>query len=155
MKNKMKKKTDITKISRVVGILSVILLFAAAYLPWAYIYKNGTPEATLTGMDTVSSSYDPALVALIFAVLYLITIFIHKLWLKIAGVFFAVVVIAWCVYCYNSVANHATQLYDPERFTQYTSDTAKGLYVFILGAIGVLFASLTPYFPDKYRKDRD
>ncbi len=148
----MKKNFDITKVSRIVGIIAVVILFVAAYLPWAHIYQGGSMKATLTGMNTISSSYKPALLTLIFSVLFILTVFIYKLWVKIAGVLFGVVVIAWGVNVYSSFYSHATQMYSPTRFTQYSSDTAFGLYIFLAASLLVLVASLTPYYPEKYRK---
>ncbi len=150
----MKRNIDITKISRVVGILSVVLLFVSAYLPWINILEDGVHKATLTGMKTIGTRYRPAEISLIFAALYFITIFIHKLWIKIAGIFFGVVVFAWSIKDFVSLSKfpNAEKLFSPEMYTQYTSTREAGLYIFIIAALLILAAAVTPYYPEKDRK---
>lgn len=131
------------KAFRTAGILSVILLFISAFLPWVYINSGDLHHATLTGMDTGTSVYGkPALMGLIFALLYLITIFLHKVWIKVAGVFFGVVVIAWAIRNYTLF----------QCALNYCPDKKIGLYLTMLAALGIMVAALVPYMPDKYRK---
>ncbi len=132
------------KAFRIVGILSVVLLFVSAFLPWVYINSGDLHNATLTGMDTGASLYGkPALLGLIFAVLYLITIFIHKVWIKISGVFFGVVVLAWTIRNYTLF----------QCVLNYCPEKKIGLYLTVLAALGIMVAALVPYMPDKYRKE--
>lgn len=139
------------KAFRIVGIISIFLLIISAYLPWIYISSGGVHKFTLTGMNTVKTGYKPALVAIIFSILYLCTTFIYKMWAKIAGVIFGVVVLAWTMKSFVSLMDAQNYLF--KDFLQYSSQRGIGLYLALIAAIGVLVAALVPYMPDKYRKD--
>ncbi len=132
------------KIFRTIGILSVMLLFISAFLPWAHAGTEGVQNAVFTGFRAGPAGlWKPAMVSLIFAVLYLITLFIMKVWVKMAGVFFGVVVLAWSVSVYYRLKGNF--------ITPHEIDF--GLYLFLLAALGIMVAALFPYLPDKYRKD--
>src|SRR5690625_2200666 len=120
------------KIFRTIGILSVLLLFVSAFLPWVYINSGDLHDATLTGLNTGDSVYGkPALLGLIFAGLFFITIFFYKIWVKVAGVFFGVVVIAWSIR--NYVLFRCVLDYCPERKI--------GLFLPVIASLGIVLAA--------------
>jgi len=128
------------KIFRTIGILSVVLLVISAFLPWAYIDYGLLHKAVLTGMDTGKTNYGkPAILNLVFGCLFLMTIFIPKVWAKRTGIFFAVIVLAWNLRNFNLFP--CEMGYCPERKI--------GLYLTLLSAIAIMVCSVLPYVPEK------
>lgn len=131
------------KVFKYIGITAVILLIISAYLPWVYIDFGSLHEATLTGMDTGKTTYGkPALLGIIFAVLFFITVFIPKVWAKRTGIFFAVVVIAWNIK--NFYLFHCEMGYCPEKKI--------GLYLTVLSSMAIMISALLPYVPEEKMK---
>lgn len=128
------------KIFRTIGILGIILLIVSSYLPWVYIDFGSLHEAILTGMDTGKTYYGkPALLGVIFALLFLPTLLIPKVWAKRTGIFFAVVVLAWSIR--NLSLFHCEMGYCPEKRI--------GLYLYVLSAAAIMVSALLPYVPEK------
>lgn len=131
------------KIMRTVSLVSVILLFAGGFLPWVYIDFGKLHDAVLTGMDTGATNYGkPALLGFIFGALFFVTIWIPKVWAKRAGLFFAVVVLAWNLR--NFFLFQCEMGYCPEKRI--------GLYLSLLSAIAIMVSAALPYVPEKARK---
>ncbi len=129
------------KIFRTIGILSVLLLFVSAFLPWVNVSAQ---DVTYTGLRAGrNGTWAPAVVAWGFAILYLVTMFIPKLWVKMLGVFCGVVVVAWSFSVYYRLRGTPLQPQEMEI----------GLYLFLLASLGIIVSALIPYIPDKYRKD--
>lgn len=127
------------KIFRTIGIAAVILLFISAYLPWVYINFGELHHANLTGMNTGITNYGkPAILGLFFSILYLITIFIPKVWAKRTGIFFAVIVIAWGIRNYFLFTCESG--YCPQRRI--------GLYLTVLASLAIMASALMPYVPE-------
>lgn len=128
------------KIFRTVGIVAVAVLLVSAFLPWAYIDFGLLHKAVLTGMDTGKTNYGkPAILNLVFAPLFLITIFIPKVWAKRTGIFLGVLVLAWNLR--NFYLFSCEMGYCPERRI--------GLYLTVLAAIAVMVSAVLPYVPEK------
>lgn len=132
------------KIFRTIGLLSIALLFISAFLPWVQVQTDQLGEVTFTGLHAGTDGlWKPALIAMIFSILYLLTMFIPKVWVKIAGVFFGVIVIAWAVSVYYRLKGNPLEPHDFQI----------GIYLFVLAAIGVMASALFPYMPEKARKE--
>lgn len=132
------------KIFRTVGILAVVLLIASAYMPWAYINYGLLHNAVLTGMDTGKTNYGkPAVLNLIFGVLFLATVLIPRVWAKRLGIFFAIVVLAWNLR--NYFLFPCEMGYCPERRI--------GLYLTLLAAVAIMVSALLPYVPERPEDD--
>lgn len=131
------------KIFRLIGILSVVLMVISAFLPWVHTDAENITNATSTGLHAGPDGlWKPALIAIIFSFLYIITLFIHKVWVKMAGVFFGVIVIAWSVSVYYRLKGNSL----------VPQELQTGIYLFLIAALGVMVAALFPYVPGKYRK---
>lgn len=127
------------KIFRTIGIAAVILLFISAYLPWVYINFGKLHHAFLTGMNTGITNYGkPAILGLFFSLLFLITIFIPKIWAKRTGILFGVIVLAWGIRNYFLFT--CEMGYCPHRQI--------GLYLTVLASIAIMVSSLLPYVPE-------
>ena len=131
------------KLFRTIGLMAIALLFISAFLPWAHVQTDQGSAVTFTGLHAGTNGlWKPALIAMIFSLLYLLTMFIAKIWVKIAGVFFGVIVLAWTVSVYYRLRGNALE---PHTF-QF------GIYLFVLAAVGIMASALFPYVPDKARK---
>lgn len=127
------------KIFRTIGITAVILLFISAYLPWVYINFGKLHNAFLTGMNTGITEYGkPAILGLFFSLLFLITIFIPKVWAKRTGILFAVIVLAWGIRNYFLFT--CEMGYCPHRQV--------GLYLTVLASLAIMASALMPYVPE-------
>lgn len=127
------------KIFRTIGIAAVILLFISAYLPWVYINFGKLHNAFLTGMNTGITEYGkPAILGLFFSLLFLITIFIPKVWAKRTGILFAVIVLAWGIRNYFLFT--CEMGYCPHRQI--------GLYLTVLASLAIMASALMPYVPE-------
>lgn len=128
------------KFVRSAGILAASVLIVSAYLPWAYIDYGLLHHALLTGMDTGKTNYgSPGMLNLFFGVLFLVTIFIPKVWAKRSGIFFGVVLLAWNLR--NFYLFQCEMGYCPEKRI--------GLYLSLVAAIAVMVCSVFPYVPEK------
>ncbi len=122
-----------------IGIAAVILLFISAYLPWVYINFGKLHNAFLTGMNTGITEYGkPAILGLFFSLLFLITIFIPKVWAKRTGILFAVIVLAWGIRNYFLFT--CEMGYCPHRQV--------GLYLTVLASLAIMASALMPYVPE-------
>lgn len=127
------------KIFRTIGIAAVILLFISAFLPWVYINFGKLHNAFLTGMNTGITNYGkPAILGLFFGILFLITIFIPKVWAKRTGILFAVIVLAWAIR--NYLLFTCEMGYCPQRQI--------GLYLTVLASLAIMVSALMPYVPE-------
>lgn len=125
---------------RPISIAAVILLIGSGFLPWAYINFGTLHDALLTGMDTGATNYGkPALLSIMFAVLFFITIWIPKVWAKRTGLFLAVVILAWNLR--NFFLFQCEMGYCPEKRI--------GLYLTLLAAIAIMVCAALPYVPEK------
>jgi hypothetical protein len=128
------------KISRTLGIAAVILIIISGFLPWVYIDYGKLHEALLTGMDTGATNYGkPAVLNIIFGVLFFCTILIPKLWAKRTGIFFGVVILAWNLR--NFYLFQCEMGYCPEKRI--------GLYLTLLAALVIMVCAVLPYVPPK------
>lgn len=133
------------KIMRPISIVAVVLLVVSGFLPWVYIDFGTLHHATLTGMDTGATNYGkPALLSIIFAVLFFITIWISKVWVKRTGLFLGVLILAWNLR--NFFLFQCEMGYCPEKRI--------GLYLALLSAIAIMICAALPYVPDKREGDR-
>ena len=130
----------IMKTFRTIGIAAIILLFISAFLPWVYINFGKLHDAYLTGMNTGITNYGkPAILGLFFSFLFLITVFIPKVWAKRTGIFFAVIVLAWGIRNYFLFT--CEMGYCPHRQI--------GLYLTLLASLAIMVSALTPYVPEE------
>lgn len=128
------------KIFRTVGVAAALLAIVSAYLPWVYI-DAGTLHGTLSGMNTRGSNFgEPGLLTITFAILFLLSAVIPRVWAKRAGLFFAVVIVAW------NIRNLAL-------FTRcemgYCPVLRVGMYLTLVASAAIMLAAVLPYMPPR------
>jgi hypothetical protein len=75
------------------GVLAALLLIVCCFLPWVHIESKGL---WITGMDTTGTNFGkPAYLHLIFAVIFLLLIFVPRVWARRLSLFFMAFNVAW------------------------------------------------------------
>ncbi|RYZ24267.1 MAG: hypothetical protein EOO16_01640 [Chitinophagaceae bacterium] len=75
------------------GAFSALFLVVCCFLPWIRIESKGLE---ITGMDTTGTNFGkPGYLHLIFAVIFLLLIFVRRVWARRLSLFFMAFNVAW------------------------------------------------------------
>ena len=121
------------KNSKWVGILGVLMLYAAAYQPWITVLSRGI---TITGMNTTGTNFGkPALMNLIVSGIAAIFFLYSSVMAKRANLFFCAFNFAWCIRNFIIVSTCRAGECPEKRF---------GLYLLMISGFIIMIASLFP-----------
>ncbi len=121
------------KYYKILGLLTCIVLAGSCFLPWAY-YPD--LHKSFTGFFSEKNIYGkPGIFFTFFASASLALIFINKIWAKRTVIFFAAFNLGYLIKTYVTFTNC---------YAGYCPKIQYGLYLLILGAVGLMVISLLP-----------
>lgn len=124
------------KYSQQIGMLAVLLMTVACFLPWSIIESK---QLTITGMQTVGTSFGrPGLFLLIFGSIGFILFALPMIWAKRTNVFVSAIVLAWAIRNYILVS---TCMFGECPVKQ------PALYVLVVCAVVIQLMSFFPRIP--------
>jgi len=126
------------KYSQWIGIVAVLLVIAACFMPWAWFPDL---QKDFTGFFSEQNRYGrPGKVLIALGVIEIVFFLVPRLWAKRANILIAAIALAWSfksywlfTACYRGICPSARI----------------GLYLVLAGAIIAMVASLTPNLPVK------
>jgi hypothetical protein len=124
------------KYSQQIGMLAVLLMAVACFLPWSIIESK---QLTITGMQTVGTSFGrPGLFLLIFGTIGFILFALPMIWAKRTNVFVSALILAWSIRNYILVS---TCMFGECPVKQ------PALYVLVVCAVVIQLMSFFPRIP--------
>lgn len=124
------------KYSQQIGMLAVLLMALACFLPWSIIESK---QLTITGMQTVGTSFGrPGLFLLIFGTIGFILFALPMIWAKRTNVFVSALILAWSIRNYILVS---TCMFGECPVKQ------PALYVLVVCAVVIQLMSFFPRIP--------
>ena len=126
------------KYSQWIGVVAVLVVIAACFMPWAWFPDL---QKDFTGFFSEQNRYGrPGTVLIFLSVFEIVWFLIPRIWAKRANIFFAGVALAWAI----------------KSFWLYTAcyrgicpSTRVGLFLVLGGTIIAMLATLTPSIPLK------
>jgi hypothetical protein len=132
------------KYSQWIGIVAVLLVIAACFMPWAWFPDL---QKDFTGFFSEENRYGrPGEVLIFFSVFEIVFFLIPRIWAKRSNIFVTAIALAWGI----------------KSFWLYTScyrgicpSARPGLYLVLAGTAIAMLASLTPTIPVKHDSNVD
>ena len=118
---------------KIIGLLVCIILAGSCFLPWAY-YPD--LHKSFTGFFSEKNIYGrPGIFFTFFAAASVVLIFINKVWAKRTLIFFAAFNLGYLIKTYVTFTNC---------YAGYCPQKQYGLYLLIIGGVGLMIISLFP-----------
>lgn len=129
------------KFSKWIGILGVLLVFVAAFLPWIWV---PSVNITVTGVHAAGTNFGkPALLNMLVSAIAAILFYVPTVMAKRANLFFCAFNAAWTIRNYIIVSTCRGGECPEKRF---------GLYLLIMASLIMIAAAL---FPDIKLKEEE
>ncbi|PWT71610.1 MAG: hypothetical protein C5B59_17725 [Bacteroidetes bacterium] len=122
------------KYSTPIGLVAAIALIVACFMPWAY-YPD--IDKTFTGFFSQNNQYGrPGRFFVVLAIIYIVLLFIQKIWAKRLNQFIGILIFAYSIKTYYTFVACYRGICPEKKF---------GLILVMMAAIVMLAAAVVPY----------
>ncbi|MCO6496170.1 MAG: hypothetical protein J5I50_00770 [Chitinophagaceae bacterium] len=118
---------------KIVAVIAAVLMVASCFMPWAYYPDR---DEVFTGFYSYQNLFGkPGAVFIFFAVVYLIFVFIDRMWAKRTNIFVAAISLAYLI---------RTYIIYTKCYFGTCPEKRMGMYLLIAASVLLLITALLP-----------